>query len=496
MVEQNQSASDSTEEKQDEDIDSIESLEDMGLELVDKLPGSIHEEDEAEPSIDEFQISKELPEEAKPTLDDLGIAISTEENRPEAASNDEWFLQQFGQTLGPFPYEHLVGLVEENALGSEDQIRRGVDGPWIEAGSIEGLIPEEEDFELGGGVEIKEDGKSKSNFEVIGGASNRLLEKSPTPPPAEQILVTNEDSQGLEDVIDENDFDEPIDFESLPAEPPEKKGPPKPKQGPRKPKKITAKKVDDIIDDVLNNPASSPISEPEKKPVPAPVSNPMAPPPPTAPVNPTLPPKPTQPTAPTPKVTPAATAPLPPPNTTAPAAASKPVDNIQTPAAAQAPTSAPAAYKPPPPPKKKKSSGGSLFSGIGNPFSGMSMPSASLDPKILGGLGAVIVVVLGIYLFPMLGDTNDQEIYARFQEIYTTAKSGKASDTKPLIAEVESTISALERAGAGAAKPIKQNLLSAGKYCLIPLLESGKNAKLEGRFEAHMKLVETSLKSR
>lgn len=117
----------------------------------------------------------------------------------------------------------------------------------------------------------------------------------------------------------------------------------------------------------------------------------------------------------------------------------------------------------------------------------------------------VVVVLLALIVLPFLtGGSNarvegqsDVEIYHRYREIYAEIEQTRASNPEELprlkekwIPEINEITTGLEKSGAGTAKPAKQQLHWAGKYCLIPLLnENGPEEQTEHwkrRFQNHM----------
>lgn len=135
------------------------------------------------------------------------------------------------------------------------------------------------------------------------------------------------------------------------------------------------------------------------------------------------------------------------------------------------------------------------MAGLGSLFKGISMPdSSAMNPKVLGAIGAVALVFVLMYIPSLLGGTNDMAIYKRLREIYTEIEMARSMDASKMsqlnshIPEVKAIAEKLEKAGAGASKPAKQNLFWAARNCLVPLLErpSTERTSWDERFENHM----------
>ena len=57
-------------------------------------------------------------------------------------STHGWYARVFGEELGPFDWEQLFELVQQEELSVSDEVRHGRDGVWEPAGEIVGLFPE------------------------------------------------------------------------------------------------------------------------------------------------------------------------------------------------------------------------------------------------------------------------------------------------------------------------------------------------------------------
>jgi len=53
----------------------------------------------------------------------------------------EWYFQTMGQELGPFSAAELKTKVENGQIQFDTMIRRGVDGKWLFAERVKGLLP-------------------------------------------------------------------------------------------------------------------------------------------------------------------------------------------------------------------------------------------------------------------------------------------------------------------------------------------------------------------
>lgn len=54
----------------------------------------------------------------------------------------EWYFQAMGQELGPFSAVELKAKVENGQVQPDTMVRRGVDGKWLFADRVKGLLPE------------------------------------------------------------------------------------------------------------------------------------------------------------------------------------------------------------------------------------------------------------------------------------------------------------------------------------------------------------------
>ena len=419
--------------QKDDEFEVAESLDDLNLDFTSGS-GSTEKkthEDEQLPSIDDFTIDRQSSANVKRVV------------------ADHWYTQVLGQELGPFPFDELVNMVLGGDIGPKDMIRHQVHGQWIAAGDIGGLFPEiddsaeDDDFELGSNVHVRQHDESAEadspNVRVVGGEINRVhreaqemrAKRNQAPPPPATV-----DDDPIEPLEENLEIDEA---------PPE----PTPEELEAARKKIIADRLNSWLDDRVETPPE-PVVEDDDEPA-------------------------------TPAYTP-------------PAASAVPV---QTPR----PT-----YTPPPPrpmptkPKVKSGGGESIFSKIGGMFGGVSAPDVSVDPKHMIILGVIVLVGALFYLPSLIGGTNDEAIYQRFKEIYGQIQQHRSSNPgaiqamkQDVVPEIEETVQKLLDDGAGAKKPIKQQLMWIGKNCLIPLIDSPgtEPGPLDTRIETHFSTIDS-----
>ena len=61
----------------------------------------------------------------------------------------DWFVKDGSEMLGPMSRTELVEFVAGAEAGLSTEVRRGVDGQWLYAGSVVGLMkPEKEEQEI------------------------------------------------------------------------------------------------------------------------------------------------------------------------------------------------------------------------------------------------------------------------------------------------------------------------------------------------------------
>lgn len=417
-----------------DEFEVAESFEDLDIDFKSGSGSSAQknqQDDDQLPSIDDFTIDRQSSASVKRVV------------------ADHWYTQVLGQELGPFPFDELVNMVVGGDVGPKDMIRHQVHGQWIAAGDIGGLFPEtddtaeDDDFELGSNVHVHENVESAEaaspNVRVVGGEINRVLreaqesraKRNQAPPPP----IANDDAPI--EPLEEN-----LEIDEAPPEP-------TPEELEAARKKIIADRLNSWLDDRVETPPEPEVEEEE--------------------------------TPATPAYTP--------------------------PAASYVPTQTPQqTYTPTPPrpmpvkPKVKSGGGESIFSKIGGMFGGVSAPDVSIDPKHMIALGAIALVAALFYLPSMIGGTNDEAIYQRFKEIYGQIQQQRSSNPaaiqamkKDVVPEIEETVQNLIDDGAGAKKPIKQQLMWIGKNCLIPLIEApgAEPGPLDTRIETHFSTIET-----
>ncbi len=431
-----ESDSDKPDKQTLDDLEVADSLDDLDFDFssVSAAGKAKSRQDNQLPCIDDFEIDRQKSAPSKRVV------------------ADDWYTQVLGQELGPFPFDELVNMVLDGEVGPKDMIRHQSNGQWIAAGDIAGLFPEadeeaeDDDFELGSNVSVHENVESAAaanpNVRVVGGEINRVLReaqesrtkrnRAPAPP------ISNDDDDPIEPL------EEDLEADEAPPEPTAEE-----LEAARKQK--IADKLNSWIDDRVVTPAEPELDDEDEEPAAPAYSS---------------------------------------------TAGASPPPPVQTPR----PT-----YTPPPPrpmPIKKVKSGGgeSIFSKIGGIFGGVSKPDVSVNPKHLIALGAIALVIALMYLPSMIGGTNDEAVYNRFKEIYGQIKQQRASNPaaidamkQEVVPEIEATVEKLIDDGAGARKPIKQQLMWVGKQCLIPLINSPgtEEGALDTRIQTHFSTIET-----
>ncbi|MCG6155582.1 DUF4339 domain-containing protein [Rubinisphaera margarita] len=422
--------------------------------MTDSTSKSPSQSDELEffDNIDDFQLepsqaaaTRQPVEDEIPSIDDFVIDRSAAAPRGPKAPADAWYLQVLGHEMGPFPFRELVEMVMAGKVGPKDLIRSGSQSAWIAAGEIDGLIPkstttEDDDFELGSGVRVSSDQPEQpanpSGIQVVGGQINRVLTESEKNRQrrAEQQLEAAAPSE---------------------AAPDEAPVPTKEEREAARREEI-ADRLNAWLDDRVQ-PAADESLDDESDVDDTQLARGM---------------------------TPAAGYTIPP--TTAS------TYGTPTPAGGVAPPR-------PMPRKKPKSSGESIFSRIGGMFGSVSAPEVSVKPQHMIALGAIVLVAAIMYLPSMVGGTDDEAIYIRFKEIYSQIQQFRSSNPSAMTAmqqqvvpEVEEKVQDLLDAGAGAAKPIKQQLMWIGRNCLIPMIKnpSAEPTELDERIKSHFEAID------
>jgi hypothetical protein len=465
-------------------LEFAQDLSDLNFEFQSSAPGN-----KASESANTSADSEPPEEEAGPSIDDFQLVSGTQTTPVEQSKG--WYAKVLGQQLGPFPFSQLVQMVLDQEIGCKAMLRHGAQGEWIRAGEIEGLFPEEEgpaataasaplvsaddadddDFVLKNddefAVQMQEldevlDSKPKAGkvaFQAFGGEINRVAGRRPTPNTQESAKQTDPDAEAAK-----------APAASAPNVP-EKKTPaksarPKMTKEEREEarRKEIANRLNAWLDDKVKTP--DPPAEVEESEAESPAV--------------------------------AAAAPVAPAAYTPPAHSGYDSPGMGG-ASGYSPATAPATrptFTPPKPQFKKSSSGGgNPLAGLGSLFKGISMPDSSgMNTKALLAVGAVALVFALMYIPSLVGGTNDMAIYKRLREIYTEIEMARSMDASKMsqlnahIPEVKAIAEKLEKAGAGAAKPIKQNLFWAARNCLVPLLErpSTELSSWDERFENHM----------
>ncbi|MCA8984068.1 MAG: DUF4339 domain-containing protein [Planctomycetaceae bacterium] len=403
-----------------------------------------------------------------PSIDDFELVSENTYASKHAKHHEGWYAQVMNQEIGPFPFAQLVQMVVDQEIGCNALLRHGRTGDWIRAGDIEGLFSEPEqqsaeaaddgDFELrmqdlDEVLEFKK-GAGPVAFQAVGGEINRVSSTHPRPassvapttPPVTEHSATPAGAKLAEA--------EPV------AAQPAKKQSPEEKAAARKLE--IAARLNAWLDDKVQTP-ESPADEQESPAIPAAA----------AAVIPAVPRE--------------------------PAGYGSPSGGY---GGAQTVSSPPAFGKPSPqaaPTFKKVSRGGSNpLSGLGGLFGKISLPEASsFDPKLLIVLGVIALVFGLMYLPGLVSGVNDMAVYNRLNEIYTLVEQARAQDMgkfaalTPLVPEIKEIATKLEKDGAGAAKPAKQQLFWASRNCLAPLIEqpSKEPGPLDQRFKSHMTLA-------
>lgn len=351
------------------------------------------------------------------SIDDFVIEKQESSSNANQRKSDQWFLKILEQEMGPFSFEDLVTLVADNEVGSEDFIRNGQQGEWIVAGEIAGLIPDsaEDDFELGGGAEFHGDASqsvpvsSASQVQVIGGEANHALSAPrSTPIKSQQQSTPQQKAPNQKEEIPEKDEQQDKSQAQSPA----------PSETPEDVEEAKKQEIANRLNAWLGDQVG-PVEENKQQETEQGEES---------------------------QATPAAPAPH------SPSATHKPPAYV-----------APSKIKKVKQPREKMD-----FSGLKN----------LLDPKLFIGLGVVAAVVAGMFLMNIVGGTDDEAIYLRYKEIYAQilrAREGNPGQIAQIadeaIPELEEIVVALKNAGAGARKPAKKNLYSAGKFCLLPILK-------------------------
>ncbi|WP_237226310.1 DUF4339 domain-containing protein [Rubinisphaera sp. JC750] len=449
-----------------DDMEIVNDFSDLDLEIVSNTAPPQAADDG--PSIDDFQFESSTP------------ATPAKRERPR----DEWYTRVLGQELGPFPFEQLIEMVIDKEIGPDDYLRHGKDSPWIAAGEIDGLIPEEvesvdeddddDDFELGPQTQVDDDlpqpkaASGPVSFQAYGGQINRAQDARPrTTPPAAPPVVNAQAADAS--AAAPAPQAEPAAAEAAPEAP---RKPSKEEREAARKAEVAARlnnwladkvEADDPIPVEENDEEAFSGHEPPGAGAAAAGGNPYG-----------------GPAAGNPYGGPAAGSPY----------GGSPYGGSPYGGGAAGNRAAPVIKK------SKGGGGGSMFSGLGSLFSSISMPDASsVNPKALVALGAIGLVFGLMYLPGLLGGTNDQAIYERFKAIYSQIENGRANDPgalsstkQALIDEVKQTVDDLEKAGAGADKPIKQQLFWAGRNCLLPLLQNPGtgDSTYDERFKNHV----------
>ena len=54
----------------------------------------------------------------------------------------EWYLRRNGRISGPITEDEIRDLAASGQISNETQVRADVDGPWVQASAVEGLLDE------------------------------------------------------------------------------------------------------------------------------------------------------------------------------------------------------------------------------------------------------------------------------------------------------------------------------------------------------------------
>ncbi len=413
--------------EQRDDLEVANDFNDLNLEIVSEKPAA--------------SIPEEPDEDATPSIDDFVIA--REDHTTPQQNEDQWYAEVLGQEMGPFPFEELVHLVACEEVGPEDRIRHSAQGEWMTAGEIAGLFPEmETDFELGGGAEFHAPDQQGGNvaatgdpsdLQVVGGELNHILSDArpqhPVSDNVSPIVPEKGTPQNMETASDETTGKDAAGEE--PQEDPETKR-----------KREVAERLNAWLGEQVKEPVVESRREEKEDAQPA--------------------------------VTP----------------------SVSAASGTSATSASTATYKPPvkpgPPPKVKKTKQAREKMDLGG-------LKNLLDARVLGAIGVVVVLGVLYYFVPSLFTrTNDKKIYERYQEIYAQIQRARKDNpgrlttlAKEVVPELKETVDKLERAGAGAKKPLKQKLFFGGKYCLIPMLEKKMKepSPLDEKFKKYQKEV-------
>ena len=461
------------------DLEVALSLDDVNIELVSshQAPPPVQPLRPEELSIDDFVIASSSPDEVS--------------SRKVTKPRDEWYVNVLRQELGPLPFDELVRMAAEGDIDPQDFLRHGKDGTWIPAAEIQGLFvassappadaqpstdassfDDGDDFELG--VKMDDTLPSRApqgprEFRAIGGNISRVSQHQSPLHPLQAVQTSSEKPSNPQNPV--------VVAKSVPSAV-KAAVEPAPAQSTREPESAVDAELQRKQKLAARLNAWLSEQKPElAEPIPAVASA----------ANAAAEEQSTAATAGTSRLAGLESDDFP-----ASAAWSGVFPSV--PGAESGTANSVAAARPMPVirpvAKGKSSSGGSLFSG--------GMPDWLTDPKVLGGVAVALLLGAVLIFAPnkLLG-VNEKAIYARFLEIHAEVGQARSnpqmldSKKEALISELNSTLKKLENAGTGVRARSRRQLYQAGKYCLVPLLQTSdfQNTLLDDAFHTRMQFV-------
>jgi hypothetical protein len=75
----------------------------------------------------------------------------------------EWYFEELGEVFGPFSIPDLRNIVQRGRVSSDDRLRKGREGRWVEASSVEGLFDRKEGEQQAPGTWVEKKWPEASN---------------------------------------------------------------------------------------------------------------------------------------------------------------------------------------------------------------------------------------------------------------------------------------------------------------------------------------------
>lgn len=104
--------------------------------------GQLAEDDSVRQGADGEWVSADSIAELLPHLAPADSAASntSPDDSDDSDDSDEWYGRVLGSEIGPMSFDNLKLIARRGELSEDDEVRRGADGPWVVANTIENLF--------------------------------------------------------------------------------------------------------------------------------------------------------------------------------------------------------------------------------------------------------------------------------------------------------------------------------------------------------------------